>query len=98
MPMPNQRVVNNNGTTTIRVTRLRQRLLETGAPNYVTAAKAEIHPYTLSQYTQGKKDISVKHLNKLVEVLGVPPEAIIGWDTFIIKTPHIANPIEVEEP
>lgn len=97
----NIRIHNPDGSTSVRVTKLRQRILETGKPQYITAAAAGIHPYSLSLYVQGKRDITVKHLKALMEVLNVPAGDILGWDIFVVpgelantaKTPHLDDMI-----
>lgn len=77
---------NPDGTSTVRITKLRQLVLETHKPQYKTAAEAGIHPYTLSLYVQGKRDISTLHLAKLSEVLHHPPEDIVGWVSFTVDS------------
>lgn len=75
---------NDDGTSTVRITKLRQLILETHKPQYQTAAAAGIHPYTLSLYVQGKRDINTQHLAKLSEVLHHPPEQIVGWVSYTL--------------
>lgn len=61
------------------MTRLKARLLELGySPQYLVAAKAGIHPSTLSQYCRGQKAIAVHHLQRLAVVLDCPAEALLG--------------------
>jgi transcriptional regulator with XRE-family HTH domain len=64
--------------TRVRITRLRYKLLSIEQPDYQIAAAAHIHPTTLSNYAQGKKDLSPKHLRALCELLSCEPEEIMG--------------------
>jgi DNA-binding Xre family transcriptional regulator len=72
---PNVRPVSG---TRMRITRLRYKLLSIEQPNYEIAAAAHIHPTVLSDYAQGKKDISVKHLRALCDLFECEPEEIMG--------------------
>jgi hypothetical protein len=82
--IPPQSTSNPDGTTTVRITRVRVALLETNKPQYMTAAAAKIHPHTLSLYAQGKRNINRYHLERLSEVLNLPPEEIVGWVSYVV--------------
>ena len=79
-----ERILNEDGTVTIRITRLRRLLLGTNEPQYVTAGQAGIAPWILSQYALGRKSISAKHVNALCLALDCTPEELVGWDTFTL--------------
>lgn len=61
------------------VTKLRMRVLETGGPAYMIAARAGFSASRMSEYVLGHKDIPVKHLVKLCEVLRCDPDDVVGW-------------------
>lgn len=63
----------------IRVTKLRLRILETGGPAYIVAARAGFSPSRMSEYILGHKAIPVRHLVPLCEVLRCDPDDVIGW-------------------
>jgi DNA-binding Xre family transcriptional regulator len=96
MDSPPQPTVNNpDGTTTVTITKLRVLIAETHKPAYITAAAAGLHPYTLSEYVQGKKPIKTVHLARLVEALNVPPEDIVGWVSFTLKDGEVLGQADV---
>ena len=64
---------------TVRLTKLRERLLSIPHPQYQIAALAGIHPSKLSMYARGEKDMSAKHLLALCHILHCEPEDIVGW-------------------
>jgi transcriptional regulator with XRE-family HTH domain len=53
-------------------------LLSIEQPDYQIAAAAGMHPTTLSNYAQGKADMSAKHLQALCELFQCEPEEIMG--------------------
>lgn len=65
--------------TLIPVTKLRLRILETGGPAYMVAARCGFSPSRMSEYILGHKEIPVKHLVKLCEVLDCDPDDVVGW-------------------
>jgi DNA-binding Xre family transcriptional regulator len=82
-----ERIVNPDGTITIRITRLRRLILGTNQPQYVTAGECGIAPHILSQYALGRKAISKKHLSILCAKFDCPPEDVLGWETYTLEAP-----------
>lgn len=76
---PIEGILNADGSTTYRITKLRKLLLDQDLRNYQIAALAGIHPYTLSLYVQGKRDPSIDHLRSLCTVLNVTEHDLLGW-------------------
>lgn len=72
-------VWNEDGTVTVKVTKLRLVLDEQDLPDYQIAALAGFAPITMSNYSRGQKQMSTKHLTSLCRVLGVEPTRILGW-------------------
>lgn len=64
---------------TAPVTKLRIRILETGGPAYIIAARCGFSPSRMSEYTMGTKAIPFKHLVALCKVLRCDPEDVVGW-------------------
>lgn len=64
----------------VRVTKLRIKVLGTAHPQYQIAALAGIHPSTMSGYVRGDKPILDKHLIALCDLFNCEPEDIIGWE------------------
>lgn len=60
------------------ISRLRQRILEVGEPQYMVAARAGMSPSRLSEYCLMQRDIPTKHLVALCEVLECEPESLVG--------------------
>jgi transcriptional regulator with XRE-family HTH domain len=77
-------IPNDDGSLTIRITKLRKAILETKKPQYVIAASSGIHPSTLSKYVLGQKDVKVDHLAALSQTLNLPPETLIGWVSYTV--------------
>lgn len=69
----------------VTITKLRLKLSQISEPNYVIAAMAHIHPTQLSDYAQGKKPLSAKHLVALCQLFKCDPEEIIGEVEVEIK-------------
>lgn len=63
---------------TAPVTKLRLRILETGGPAYMVAARAGFSPSRMSEYILGRRKIPFKHLVPLCEVLQCDPDDIVG--------------------
>lgn len=94
IPLPTRRIVpgvskptvmdNYDGTKTVRMTKLREALLKTGRPNYIIGAQAGVHPYSLSLYVQGKKDMTYTHLRSLAKVLKCKPDDLLGWVEYLV--------------
>lgn len=63
---------------TLRVTKLRVKVLSVPQPQYQIAAIAGIHPSTMSAYVKGDRDILDKHLVALCDLFDCEPEEIIG--------------------
>lgn len=63
----------------VRVTKLRVKVLSVPHPQYQIAALAGIHPTTLSHYIHGKKDIQPPHLIALCKLFDCESEEIMGW-------------------
>lgn len=61
-----------------QVTKLRLRVLETGGPAYIVAARAGFSPSRMSEYVLGRREIPAKHLVPLCEVLQCDPEDVVG--------------------
>lgn len=74
-----------DGTATVQETNLLHLLRTTGLPNYQVGALAGIHHSVMSNYVQGKRDISIKHMKALCKVLGCSPEDILGWRVYHIN-------------
>lgn len=66
-------------TQTVKVTKLRLRILETGGPAYMVAARCGFSPSRMSEYILGRKAIPFKHLVPLCEVLKCDPDEVTGW-------------------
>lgn len=64
----------------VRVTKLRIKVLATTHPQYQIAALAGIHPSTFSRYVKGLQPILDKHLIALCDLFNCEPEDIIGWE------------------
>lgn len=64
---------------TPQITKLRLRILETGGPAYMVAARAGFSASRMSEYVLGRKQIPPKHVVPLCEVLRCDPEDIVGW-------------------
>jgi DNA-binding Xre family transcriptional regulator len=63
----------------VRVTKLRIKVLSVPHPQYQVAALAGIHPSTMSMYVKGDKPILDKHLVALCDLFGCEPDEIVGW-------------------
>lgn len=61
------------------ITKLAARLQDFPGPQYITAARAGIHPTILSNYKQGKASIPRHHLDQLARVFECEPEELVGW-------------------
>jgi transcriptional regulator with XRE-family HTH domain len=64
----------------VRVTKLRIKVLATARPQYQVAALAGIHPSTFSRYVKGDAPILDKHLIALCDLFGCEPEDVMGWE------------------
>lgn len=64
----------------VRVTKLRIKVLSVPQPQYQVAALAGIHPSTFSRYVKGLQPILDKHLIALCDLFGCEPEELIGWE------------------
>jgi predicted transcriptional regulator len=64
---------------TIRLTKLRVKILSTPMPQYQIAGLAGIHPSIMSKYVRGEKPIIAKHLIILCDLFRCEAEEIIGW-------------------
>lgn len=62
-----------------KITKLRLRILETGGPAYMVAARCGFSPSRMSEYILGRREIPVKHLVPLCDVLKCEPEDVVGW-------------------
>lgn len=65
---------------TIRITKLRIKVLSVPQPQYQISALAGIHPSVMSQYVKGDKPIRDKHLIALCDLFGCEPDEIMGWE------------------
>lgn len=63
-----------------RVTKLRIRILETGGPAYIVAARCGFSPSRMSEYVLGRREIPAKHVMALCEVLRCNPDDVVGWE------------------
>ena len=86
LPLPNTRR-RLDGSTVYTITKLRKVLLSVDIPNYQVGSLAGIHPYQLSLYAQGKKDISDKHLKALAQVLNLPISDLVGTEEYLLDDP-----------
>lgn len=66
--------------TNAPITKLRLRILETGGPAYMVAARAGFSASRMSEYVLGHKPIPPKHLVALCQVLRCDPDDIVGWE------------------
>lgn len=65
--------------STVPITKLRLRILETGGPAYIVAAHCGFSPSRMSEYVLGRKTIPPKHLIALCQVLRCDPDDVTGW-------------------
>lgn len=85
---------NDDGTTTVRVTKLREIVLASGRPAYYIAAQAGIHHSQFSLYMTGKKDIKVDHLANLCKILSCEPDDLVGWRSYSVGLDQQITPLE----
>jgi hypothetical protein len=85
MPSSSDITINPDGSKTVTITKLRERLLMDGRPNYQIGGLCGIHHSRLSLYVQGKAGITPKHLHALCKVLDCQPDDILGSSSYTVQ-------------
>jgi transcriptional regulator with XRE-family HTH domain len=83
-----------DGSSTVRVTKLREAVLSTGKPAYYIAAQAGIHHSTFSLYMIGRKPIKVDHLANLCKVFNCEPDFLMGWSDYRVGPNGEITPLD----
>jgi hypothetical protein len=65
---------------TAQVTKLKIALLNEDVPQYMVAAKCEMHPSILSMYALGQRPIKRVHLHALTRYFNCRQSDLIGWE------------------